>query len=85
MSTQTHPRTSTDPQYTGRPVNVGYLVVGLVFLGIAGVWGYSIARLKRSGPVLAARLAITPPEETLARIRGLVEKSGIPVERISVG
>jgi hypothetical protein len=23
---------------TARPVNVGYLVVGLVFLGIAGVW-----------------------------------------------
>jgi hypothetical protein len=40
MSTSTQPTRSSRPDLrsTGRPVNVGYLVVGLVFLGIAGVW-----------------------------------------------
>jgi hypothetical protein len=82
---------STDTQYPstrsgGRPVNVGYLVVGLVFLGIAGVWA-----LVQSGAVDSHQLGWLLPLTLVAAgaiglvaiaARGLTRNRGgaVPVD-----
>ena len=57
-----------DDTRTSRPLNVGYLVVGLVFLGIAGAWA-----LRTSGVVDTAQVQwLIPAVLVGAGVIGLV-------------
>lgn len=81
MSTPMNNETSNQPSHdtTGstHPVNVAYLVVGLVFLGVAGSWALREAGVVDSGE---ARWAL-PLILVLAGLLGLLASVGKSLRR----